>query len=104
MARRLEITTAAGAAVYFCIAGSPWQRGTNETTLLRPILPERIRPAAAQPPRSPASNANSTIDHEQSSTTEPSPSLRHAFVGMGDDGDKLTRSIRAAASVLAGTR
>jgi IS30 family transposase len=32
MARHLDITAATGAAVYFCDAGSTWQRGTNENT------------------------------------------------------------------------
>jgi IS30 family transposase len=42
MARHLEITAATGAAVYFCDAGSPWQRGTNENTngLLRQYFPK----------------------------------------------------------------
>jgi hypothetical protein len=42
MARHLEITAATGAAVYFCDAGSSWQRGTNENTngLLRQYFPK----------------------------------------------------------------
>ena len=42
MARHLEITAATGAKVYFCDAGSPWQRGTNENTngLLRQYFPK----------------------------------------------------------------
>jgi IS30 family transposase len=42
MARHLEITAAIGAKVYFCDAGSPWQRGTNENTngLLRQYFPK----------------------------------------------------------------
>ena len=42
MARHLDITTATGAAVYFCDAGSPWQRGTNENSngRLRQYLPK----------------------------------------------------------------
>jgi transposase, IS30 family len=42
MARHLDITAATGAAVYFCDAGSPWQRGTNENTngLLRQYFPK----------------------------------------------------------------
>ena len=42
MARHLEITEATGAKVYFCDAGSPWQRGTNENTngLLRQYFPK----------------------------------------------------------------
>ena len=42
MARHLEITAVTGAKVYFCDAGSPWQRGTNENTngLLRQYFPK----------------------------------------------------------------
>ena len=42
MARHLEITAATGAQVYFCDAGSPLQRGTNENTngLLRQNFPK----------------------------------------------------------------
>ena len=42
MARHLEITEAIGAKVYFCDAGSPWQRGSNENTngLLRQYFPK----------------------------------------------------------------
>ena len=32
MARHLDITAATGAKVYFCDAGSPWQRGSKENT------------------------------------------------------------------------
>lgn len=42
MARHLDITAATGAAVYFCDAGSPWQRGTNENTngIVRQYFPK----------------------------------------------------------------
>jgi transposase, IS30 family len=42
MARHLDITAATGAKVYFCDAGSPWQRGSNENTngLLRQYFPK----------------------------------------------------------------
>jgi transposase, IS30 family len=42
MARHLDITAATGVKVYFCDAGSPWQRGTNENTngLLRQYFPK----------------------------------------------------------------
>jgi len=42
MARHLEVTAAAGIKVYFCDAGSPWQRGSNENTnrLLRQYFPK----------------------------------------------------------------
>jgi IS30 family transposase len=43
LARHLEITAATGAKVFFCDAGSPWQRGTSENTngLLHQYLPKR---------------------------------------------------------------
>lgn len=42
MARHLDITAAIGVPVYFCDAGSPWQRGSNENTngLLRQYFPK----------------------------------------------------------------
>jgi IS30 family transposase len=42
MARHLDITAATGAKVYFCDAGSPWQRGTDENSngLLRQCFPK----------------------------------------------------------------
>lgn len=42
IARHLDITAATGAKVYFCHAGSPWQRGSNENTngLLRQYFPK----------------------------------------------------------------
>ncbi len=42
MARHLDITADTGTKIYFCDAGSPWQRGTNENTngLLRQYFPK----------------------------------------------------------------
>lgn len=42
MARHLDITAAIGVPIYFCDAGSPWQRGSNENTngLLRQYFPK----------------------------------------------------------------
>lgn len=42
MARHLDITAATGTPIFFCDAGSPWQRGTNENTngLLRQYFPK----------------------------------------------------------------
>jgi IS30 family transposase len=42
MGRHHELTAETGVAVYFCDAGSPWQRGTNENTngLLRQYFPK----------------------------------------------------------------
>lgn len=42
MARHVDVRAATGAPVYFCHAGSPWQRGSNENTngLLRQYFPK----------------------------------------------------------------
>ncbi len=42
MTSHAEITAATGMPIYFCEPGSPWQRGTNETTngLLRDYFPK----------------------------------------------------------------
>ena len=42
MAKHLDVTADTGTKVYFCDAGSPWQRGSNENTngLLRQYFPK----------------------------------------------------------------
>jgi IS30 family transposase len=71
MARHLEITAATGAAVYFCDAGSPWQRGTTKTPTgfcANTFRKELTCPGIAVSIFS-ESNANSINDQERSSKT-----------------------------------
>jgi IS30 family transposase len=74
MARHLDITAATGAAVYFCDAGSPWQRGANENTGFYANTFQRALTCPDTPASiSSGSNENSTTDPERSSTTVVPP-------------------------------
>jgi IS30 family transposase len=51
MAKHLDITADTGTKIYFCDAGSPWQRGSNENTngLLRQYFPKSTNLAVHTP-------------------------------------------------------
>ena len=126
MAKHLNVTADTGTKVYFCDAGSPWQRGSNENTngLLRQYFPKstdlsihspreprrrgvRTQPA---PPDSPRRSRPRRTVPVPASLREPSPVAMTAGIQgavpaqLSSAADNHHRGMRSNESRLRGTR